>query len=198
MTKRASAAIGILGGSFDPVHNGHLAIACLAQEHFHLSKVFLIPANIPPHKSKTVSVAARHRLAMLRSAVAKQAYMHVSDIELRRGGTSYTIDTLKYISKRYKNCELYFIIGSDNLKEISTWYRYNEILSRVTLCVTHRPGYSMHIPKAIRNAHIRQFPSPQWAISSTHIRTLLQQGHSCQYLIPNPVRAYIKKHALYR
>ncbi len=198
MADAAKPAIGILGGSFDPLHCAHLAIAHLACEHFGLEKVLFVPANIPPHKSRTVCAPAKHRLAMLRCAIARERRFAAWDIELRRRGRSYTIDTLRILKKKRPERQVCFIIGSDNLKEIATWHRYRAILPLVTLCVTHRPGYSMRVPAEIREARIHTFPSPQWGVSSSEIRRLLKNGYSCRGLIPPEVRQYIRMHNLYR
>ena len=125
------APLGILGGIFDPVHNGHLAVACLARDHFKLDKVYLIPSGTPPHKSGTVSAPASHRLAMLRRAVRAvkgSKGLLVWDGEIRRKGVSYTVDTIRRIKEKHRGAPLYFIIGSDNLREISTWHEYRKIL----------------------------------------------------------------------
>lgn len=190
--------IGILGGSFDPVHNGHLAIAQLACEYFKLDTVLFVPASIPPHKSDTVRGAASDRLAMLELAIGKNPSFEAWDIELRRPGKSYTVDTIELLQERYPDREPHFIIGSDNLKEIPTWHRYRRMLSLMTLCVTHRPGHSMQIPPQLGSARIRTFPSPEWALSSSQVRGLLKRGHCCRYLLPDKVLDYIKNQALYR
>jgi nicotinate-nucleotide adenylyltransferase len=192
-----AAAVGILGGSFDPIHNGHLAIAELASEHFQLKRIVFIPASIPPHKPDTVRASARDRLAMLRLAIKGNDSFAAWDAELRRPGKSYTVDTLGLLRRRYPQQELFFIIGSDNLKEIASWHRYETILSMTTLCVTHRPGYSMRIPAAIKGARIRTFPSPDLGVSSSEIRGLLQHGHTCRYLVPARVLQYIAARRLY-
>jgi nicotinate-nucleotide adenylyltransferase len=194
----ARAPLGILGGIFDPVHNGHLAAACLARDHFNLDKVYLIPAGMPPHKAGAVSAGARHRLAMLKLAVKGSKGLCVWDGEIRRPGISYTVDTIRRIRKKHPQTDLYFIIGSDNLGEIVTWHKYRQILSSVVLCVAHRPGFPSKIPAELRVGEIRTFPSPQWAISSTMIRRYVSRGYSCDYLLPPGVAEYIRKQGLYK
>jgi nicotinate-nucleotide adenylyltransferase len=200
MRKNSSRArpVGVFGGIFDPVHNGHLAAACLARDFFRLERVLLVPAGIPPHKSGTVIADARHRLAMLAEAVAGCVSLEIWDEEIRRSGISYTIDTIRSIGEKYPGRPLYFIIGSDNLSEISTWSRWEEILASVQLCVAHRPGSSMNVPKELEKAALATFPSPEWNLSSTLIRQYLADGYSCDHLLPPGVVRYIAAHGLYK
>jgi len=191
------APLGILGGIFDPVHNGHCAAACLARDYFNIDKVYLIPSGIPPHKSCSVTASARHRLAMLKRAVQGSTSLLVWDEEIRRPGISYTVDTIRQIKKRHPSTPLYFIIGSDNLVEIPTWHDYRQILSSVVLCVAHRPGHSLKVPRELGIKEILTFPSPEWSVSSTMIRHYLGLGYSCDYLLPLSVARYIKRHGLY-
>lgn len=190
--------IGILGGIFDPVHHGHLAAAQLAAEYFNCEKVLFVPAGVPPHKLSSVTASSEHRLSMLRSALAGNDRAAIWVNEIERGGVSYTIDTLDELAEAYPGVPLCFIIGADNLHEIHTWYRYTDILERVTLCVTDRPGFSMEVPETLRHATIKTFPSPNWGLSSSRIRQLLAQGHSGKYLLPQSVQEYIMKYGLYR
>jgi len=190
--------IGVLGGIFDPVHNGHLAAARLAAEFFNCQKVLFVPSGIPPHKRNSVTASARDRLAMLEAALAGDNRAVIWKNELLRDGVSYTIDTLEELARLYPGAPIHFIIGADNLHEIHTWHRYHDILRRVTLCVTERPGFSMEIPDTLREATIRIFPSPMWGLSSSMLRQLLAQGHSCRYLLPGQVRKYIIENKLYR
>jgi nicotinate-nucleotide adenylyltransferase len=189
-------AIGIIGGIFDPVHNGHLALAHLAHDYFALKKVLIVPAGVPAHKTKPVA-SVKNRLAMAQLALKNDADLTLWDGEIRRGGTSYSIDTLKALSKRYPGTPLYFIIGADNLREIRTWRRYEEIIDMVTLCVASRPGYSNVVPQNLKKTQICFFPSPEWGISSTMIRACLKQGFSCRNLVPDSVLEYIQKEGLY-
>jgi nicotinate-nucleotide adenylyltransferase len=191
------ARIGIIGGSFDPVHFGHLAIARLAQEFFGLRTIFFVPASIPPHKSLP-HANPRHRLDMLKRAIKDESGFLIWDGELRRGGKSYTLDTLKTFTKSNPHRPIYFIIGSDNLKEIPLWHKYPELLKLATFCVAHRPGHSLKLPRELRSMRVRFFPSPEWKISSTMIRDYLSKGHSCEFLLPKEVLKYIHKHGLYR
>lgn len=193
-----SNPIGVFGGIFDPVHNGHLAAAKLAHDHFNLEKIIFIPAGIPPHKTTTLSVSPAHRLEMLRIALEGEPYAVIWDREVKRQGVSYTVDTLHELMKLHQGSSFFFIVGADNLTEIPTWHRYREILEMVTLCVTERPGYSMDIPPAITGAHLSTFPSPRWGISSTLLRSYLAQGYQCKHLLPDGVCEYILKNRLYR
>jgi nicotinate-nucleotide adenylyltransferase len=193
-----SNPIGVFGGIFDPVHNGHLAAARLAYDHFTLEKPIFIPAGIPPHKTTTLSVSPAHRLEMLRIALNDESYAVIWEQEVRRPGVSYTVDTLRELTRLHPGSSIYFLVGADNLPEIPTWHCYREILEMVTLCVTERPGYSMEIPALLTGAHLLTFPSPQWGISSTLLRSYLAQGYHCKHLLPNEVYEYILKHRLYR
>lgn len=186
---------GILGGVFDPVHNSHLAVASLACEFFGLKSFYFIPSGTPPHKN-TVAEPAHHRLAMLKLSLKDVSWASIWDQEIKRKGYSYTIDTIEIMLKTVEG-PLYFVIGSDNLKEIKTWYRYRDLLSKITLCVAHRPGYSNKIPAELKGAQILHFPSPEWGLSSTMIRSYCRKGFSCRYLIPDSVIDYIQEHALY-
>ncbi|HUI91188.1 MAG TPA: nicotinate-nucleotide adenylyltransferase [Chitinivibrionales bacterium] len=196
--QKKKPAVGILGGIFNPIHNGHCATACLARDFFGLRKVYLVPSGIPPHKYNEGIASADDRLAMTELAVKMSAGLSVWDGEIRRGGVSYSIDTIRAISARHQSWRLFFIIGSDNLPEISTWHCYKDILASVTLCVAHRPGHTLAAPPELAGADIREFPSPEWAISSTMIREYLLKGYSCEHLLPVGVERYIKKHGLYK
>jgi nicotinate-nucleotide adenylyltransferase len=192
----AAGAIGIIGGVFDPIHNGHLALAHLSRNYFSLEKMLLVPAGLPAHKSPPIA-SIDDRLAMTRLALRNDPDLVLWDGEIRRGGTSYSIDTLKALSRKYPGKPLYFIIGADNLREIRTWHRYKEIIAMVTLCVASRPGCSNTIPRNLTKARISFFPSPEWGISSTMLRAYFKQGFSCRNLVPDAVLEYIKRYKLY-
>jgi nicotinate-nucleotide adenylyltransferase len=187
---------GILGGVFDPIHNGHLAIASLARDFFNLSSVYFIPSGTPPHKNAVVA-SAHHRLAMLQLSLKGVSWASIWEQEIHCGdGYSYTIDTIELMLKTIDG-PLYFIIGTDNLREIQTWYRYRDLLSKITLCVAHRPGYPAEIPAELKGAQIIHFPSPEWGLSSSIVRSYHSKGLTCRYLMPDSVIEYIQKHALY-
>ncbi|MFW6221702.1 MAG: nicotinate (nicotinamide) nucleotide adenylyltransferase [Fibrobacterota bacterium] len=191
-------ASGILGGSFDPVHLGHLAIARLAFEELQLQEILFIPNRIPPHKKQTIHATASQRLTMLRLACTNDQSFRIWEGELQREGPSYTVDTLSILRRSYPETRFYFIIGTDNLMELPSWHRYNDIISQVTLAVADRPGHSFEIPEQLRPAKIVRFSSPYWGVSSTEIRRLRLQGFSCRYLIPEPVRTFIDTEGLYK
>jgi nicotinate-nucleotide adenylyltransferase len=194
---RAPIHIRVLGGSFDPVHNGHLAIARAALRHFRLGTLLLIPAGIPPHKTSSIQAPAADRLAMLRAATAGERGIEIWDGELRRRGRSFTIDTLEELRRDRPGCDIRFIIGSDNLDEIKTWRRYPAILGSVTLCVARRPGYGVTVPAELAHARIVPFPAPELDISSTMIREAIARRRPWERLVPQAVAAYIKAHGLY-
>jgi nicotinate-nucleotide adenylyltransferase len=188
--------IGILGGIFDPLHHGHLAVAALARDYFTLPQILFVPSGRPPHKS-TIGASAADRLAMLKLAVRHEPSFTIGDEELKSQNVSYTFDTLTTLRKTFPGRPFYFIVGSDNLHEIETWHCYREVLKMVTLCVAHRPGYSLKPPPSLASARICPFPSPKWGISSTLIRSYLAKGYSCSHLIPECVAEYIRKKNLY-
>ena len=190
--------IGVLGGIFDPVHFGHLAIARLACDFFHLDKIVFIPAGVPPHKQTTVTASPEHRLAMLERALAPLPEASIWDREITSTEISYTVDTLVKLREVYPGCPLFFVVGADNLREIPTWHRYRELLDMITLCVTDRPGFSMEVPAVLAGARIETFPSPSWGLSSTQLRAYLAEGYRCRYLLPDTVCEYISDNALYR
>lgn len=192
-----SNAIGLIGGIFDPVHYGHLAIGVLAYEYFKLEKIIYIPSGNPPHKS-CVYASSDDRLEMLKIALEDLPFAIIWDQEIKSSQISYTFYTLKEISLAFPKNELYFIIGTDNLKEIPTWHRYKEILNLITLCVTERPPFTKEIPQQLKDANIKFFPSPNLGISSSLIRQYISKGYSCKYLLPEKVREYIIKKGLYR
>ena len=190
--------IGVLGGIFDPVHNGHLAVGALARDYFNLETLIYIPSGTPPHKISTVSAPSADRLEMLKIALQDDSDAVIWDCEALRPQVSYTIDTLEELSSAYPDRLMFFIVGADNLNEIHTWRRYRDILARVTLCVTGRPGYSMEIPATLASAKIEKFPSPFWGVSSTLVREYIARGFSCKHLLPDRVLEYISNNGLYR
>ncbi|NLF38296.1 nicotinate (nicotinamide) nucleotide adenylyltransferase [bacterium] len=189
--------IGILGGTFDPVHTAHLAIAEQAVRQLGLDRVLFIPAWIAPHKGQNRAATERtkHRLAMLRLAVKGNAAFAVSDIEVARGGTSYTIDTLRALrAAKGPDAEFSLLIGADNFAQFDTWREAGEIPRLCSIAVYARPG----CPLGSLPRHIRALDGPLLDISATWLRRQTARGGSIRYLVPEPVRAYIERHKLYR
>jgi nicotinate-nucleotide adenylyltransferase len=197
-------ATGVLGGSFDPIHNGHIYLAEQARKSATLDRVILVPALAPPHKTTQVLTAPEHRLNMIRQAIAKYPWMSVDDLELRRGGISYTVDTVNAMAKAWPGSELYFIIGSDSLTELWTWRRIKEIAEAVTFLTLSRDGGEPADPgpelfARLEGTPLRSIPlaGPPMPVSSTMIRRRAEKGLPIQDLVPPPVADYIRKHGLY-
>ena len=185
--------IGILGGTFNPVHIGHLILAEEAREKLKLDKVIFVVTNLAPHKDNSDVVPASHRYQMIKLAVASNRYFAVSDVEIKRRGLSYTIDTLKEFKRIYAQEELYFIIGSDLLKYLEEWKDLDEILRMVKVVVATRPTYPLEkIP-----AHISTLPIRAVDVSGFEVRQAIREGRSFHYLVPEPVLRYILRHRLY-
>ena len=189
-------SIGLLGGIFDPPHNGHIAIARRTADALNLSTVIFIPSGTPPHKTHP-GADKSHRLAMVELATQSDPRFCVWKGELDRTGISYTVDTLTEISDEYPNCKLMFIIGTDNLSEIPLWKNYRKILETVTLCVVHRPGFVFEIPVQLANATIVGVPSPELDISSTMVRESLNTGKDVSGIMDGKVCEYIRRNSLY-
>jgi len=203
----AAKRIGIIGGSFDPLHIGHLVIAQDAAEHLGLSKVVFIPAAIPPHKQHVRRADVEHRLNMLKLALESDTRFSVSDIEIRRGGLSYSVDTIKALGAIHNDADLFLIVGSDTLVELHTWHRVEELLKMCNVATILRPGIDSldaidqkiqmsgkH--KAKLMGHI--IAAHRVGISSTEIRLRVAEGRGIRYLVPPEVETYIYEHGLYQ
>jgi nicotinate-nucleotide adenylyltransferase len=205
--------VGLLGGSFDPVHAGHLHAARAALEAFDLERVVFVPAARAPHKPARPTASDRDRWAMLALAIADEPRFELSDLELRRGGVSYTIDTVAALPAALglpDDLEIYLILGSDNLPGLPRWHRAQELLERVRPIVVHRAGEPQRWLDALRSdlgaelfakLEAGYLRLPPVAASSTHVRArLTDPGHDPgreALEVPAPVREYIRTHAVY-
>lgn len=189
--------VGIFGGSFNPPHLAHLIMAERVREQFGLDQVLWIPNRIPPHKLEAGLVAPAHRLAMTRLAVEGNPAFTVSDVELRRDGVSYTLDTVRSLQEAMPENEYHLIIGEDSLRDFPTWHRPEEIVRRVPLIVYRRPGVVIDSLPDYISARVRFAEAPLIEISGTDIRARLRAGRSIRYLVTEPTRTYIEKHGLY-
>lgn len=199
--------LGVLGGTFNPVHTGHLVLAQNAMESFGLSRVIFVPCEQPPHKNPAGLLPSRHRVAMLKAAVEDNFNFEVSEIETQRRDVSYTIDTVRELLKRHQESELFFIIGSDSLMELHSWKQIDELLDLCTFITIIRPGIDMekllsadlgvgveHQERLRANMVQGQLMD----ISSSDIRHRIAEGMSIKYLVPPSVEMYIAEHNLYK
>ncbi len=222
-TANKNKQIGLLGGTFDPIHNGHLAVADHVQHALKLDVIWFIPAALPPHKASHADgsdiSSFAHRYAMLEKAIAENSSFVISDIEAKRSAPSYSIDTINIlIPKIGKQAELFFIIGIDAFLEIDTWKRYKELPALVNFVIITRPAYSPDkVGEVIRNNFADYVYDPShktWnssdckgifilqhmepvPISSTDIRKKMRSGKDISGLIPQAAEDYIKKQCLY-
>ncbi|MDP8259748.1 MAG: nicotinate-nucleotide adenylyltransferase [Candidatus Gygaella obscura] len=184
--------IGILGGTFNPIHLGHLILAEEVREELKLDKVIFVPTNLPPHKHNNI-LESKYRFNMIKLAIGDNSHFDVSDIEIKRGGVSFTIETLKAMRSHYKRAQLFFISGSDVLKYLPKWKDLDRILKIAKFVVANRPGYSLNkIPRKITTLEIRPL-----AISAYEIRKLIRKKRSIRYFVPKEVFKYIEKNRLY-
>lgn len=190
----AVARLGVLGGTFDPIHYGHLAIAEEARQRYALDAVLFIPAGEPPHKPRGQAPAAC-RLQMVELATAEHPAFFVSRMEVDRSGPSYTADTLRALHAAYPGATLFFIIGADSALEFFHWREPQTILALATVIAATRPGFPLEQPAA---KGIEAMPMPGLDISSTALRARARAGQSLRYLAPEPVAAYLAKHRLYQ
>lgn len=193
--------VGILGGTFDPVHFGHLLLAEQARDQLGLDQVLLIPAGDPWRKSHRAITPAEHRLAMLRLAIEGSSAFGISDIELRREGPTYTADTLEALAGERLDDAFWFILGADALRDLPNWREPERIVKHAMLAVAPRESHEMavakrHVPEI--TGKITTFECPRNDISSSDIRERVAAGRSIRYFTPDAVRAYIEEHALYR
>jgi len=195
--------LGIIGGTFDPIHYGHLVLAEKAREAYNLSKIIFVPAAIPPHKIGEVTTTAEDRLQMVELAIEGNSHFEVSSVELNRQGPSYTIDTLHELKATYSG-QAALIVGFDSLLELYTWRDYQTILKEAKIITAFRPGYPVLKNEAdwpaFLQAYLEQIlilEAPLLAISSTWLRVELMYERSIRYLVPEQVREYIQEKKLY-
>jgi nicotinate-nucleotide adenylyltransferase len=189
--------VGVFGGTFDPPHLGHLLVASHVQESLKLDRIILVPAATSPHKQNRSLTAAEHRLSMVRLAVAGVPHMEVSDAEVRRGGVSYTIDTLRILRQEHPRSGLTLVIGMDNLADFGTWKDPEGILSIARIVVMTRPGYAAPQNADSFARHMQTCAVPEIAIASRDIRRRVCEGRSIHWMVTPEVEHYIRRHGLY-
>ena len=207
-TQSIARRIGILGGTFDPVHIGHLIIAQDALERFELSEVVFIPAAFPPHKRHLQQVDVQHRYNMLKLATEVDLRFSVSDLEVQRGGVSYTIDTIRHLRFERPDVQWVLIVGSDTLVDLRSWYKIDDLLELCDFASFMRPGEHdfAEIEKKLQWMPIQRretllsnlVEAHLVEISSTEIRMRVAEGLGIRYLVPPEVEMYICEHGLYR
>ena len=195
--------IGVLGGSFDPIHNGHIYLAQTAYQKLGLDEVFLIPAYVAPHKVGLDIAPARDRYLMALLACEGFPYMKVSDIEIKRAEVSYTYTTIIELKKLYPDAELYFIVGGDTVPQLPSWYRIEDLLQEVIFVAIGRPGYTNVLEKAAAKLgpvvydKVMMLDTDEFSVSSTEIRNRIRHRRSLNGLVPDAVQEYIYLNGLY-
>lgn len=196
--------IGLMGGTFNPIHMGHLIISEFLRVTFPLDKVIFIPSGNPPHKNNDIA-ESNHRMSMVNLATSQNPFFEVSSIELKRAGKSYTIDTIKEIKDIYPNDELYFIIGSDSLLDLTSWKDFESLISKTNFLIYGRPENTEEsilnkIDELTKkyNSNIIYIKGPLIEISSTSIRDMIKNEKSIKYLVTEEVEKYIYKNNLYK
>lgn len=203
--------IGLFGGTFNPIHFGHLRGAEEVRERFELDKILFIPAGVPPLKIEDIA-EAKHRLKMTELAIRGNPYFEVSDFEVKQKTPSYTLNTVTHFKRLYQRDAVFFIMGIDAFYELKLWYRYEELIKAIDFIIMSRPGFNnlensefIEYKKAenifkIKNSDKTAFYisiSP-FRVSSSDLRGMIQSGKSIRYLVPEEVRKYIEKNKLYR
>ena len=196
--------VGLMGGSFDPIHCGHIAIAEAARDALQLQRVLFLPSGHPPHKAH-LGATPLQRLEMTRLAVEGRPWAEACDAEVRRAGTIYTVDTLQILSAQRPEAAFYYIIGADTLLDLPNWRNTQKVCTLCRFICLHRPGVEEEKIRAAFSdlrtrygAHIDLVPASGPDISSTEIRRRIAEGLPTQGMLPPPVRAYIDREKIYR
>jgi nicotinate-nucleotide adenylyltransferase len=200
--------VAALGGSFNPIHSGHLIVARSVAEQAGCAQVIFVPSPRPPHKPADDLVDARHRLAMCKQAIAGEEFFAVSDCELTRPGPSYTFHTIRQLSVELgPGCELAWIIGLDWVSQMGTWFRASDLLANCRFLIAARPGHpppdrakllESFSPEQVDRLLSGVLETPRIDISASDIRRRCREGRSIRYLVPDAVLQYIETHGLYR
>jgi nicotinate-nucleotide adenylyltransferase len=217
--------LGVYGGTFDPVHNGHLHVAQAVLEKFALAELIFVPAFVPPHKRGVEISAPHHRYAMLALATMYEASMHISTIELEAPSRPYTIETMANLQAQFAGADLFFVMGMDSFRDVTMWRSYETLLTAYHTVVAARPGYfanqseaqrlGAHLPPALQSRIVdlrgSRFPSPEHFdephifvtdyvaedVSATAIRTAVEANEGIENLVPAVVADYVRKYSLY-
>ena len=191
----------ILGGSFNPIHHGHLACSRAVAEAMGFGRVTLIPTAQPPHKAEAATLAdAAHRVAMLRVSTAGDGLFDVDEIEMGRAGPSFTIDTAAELARRGEG-PIHWLIGADMLLYLPKWHRVDELLTQVNFVIMARPGWPIDwakLPANLQRLQANVVEAPLMSITASNIRERVSRGLPIRYLTPDPVCEYIAHHGLYR
>jgi nicotinate-nucleotide adenylyltransferase len=194
--------IGILGGTFDPPHIGHLILAEFATDILNFERLLFVPAADPPHKRDEDKIPIEHRVAMLECAIDGNERFHISHVDINRPGPHYSVDMVRLIGETYPDAELYFVMGGDSLHDLPMWHRPLDFIRLCKLAVMRRPDEIIHpdmhestLPGL--NERVVMIDAPLVGISSTMIVERIQQGRSARYLLPDAVLAYILEQHLY-
>ena len=196
--------LGIFGGTFDPIHHGHLGAAEEARSQLHLDRVLFVPAGVPPHKPAQPISAASHRLRMVELAIASNPYFALSRVDVDRPAPSYTVETLELLRAEWgPGPRFFFIEGPDSLSDIVCWYQPQRLLELCELAVVARPGSDVDVAGLERQLpglteRLHWIEMPLLEISSTDVRARVRTGRPISYLVPHGVEAYIRQHGLYR
>ncbi len=183
--------VGLLGGTFDPPHIGHLVIAEEVYEQLQLDEIWFIPSNEPPHKAKA-NITATNRVALLKAAIADNQHFFLETIEIDRPGKSYTFNTVHSLAESYPNISFYFIIGADMVEYLPKWNKIDELIKMIQFVGVKRPDYELQTDYPVIVLDV-----PSLNISSTMIRERIKQNKSIAYFVPNAVRRLIKENKLY-
>jgi nicotinate-nucleotide adenylyltransferase len=196
LTDRAGERIGVLGGTFDPIHVGHLVAAVNARHALALERVILMVANIPWQKAGQRAVSpAEDRLAMVEAAVGGVPGLEAGRLEVERGGVSYTADTLDELHRRHPDARLFLIVGWDVAAELTTWERWEELRGLATLVVVNRPGAGR--PEGLDDWDVAEVTVPALEISSTDLRARAADGRPLDYLVPEAAVHWLRSRGLY-
>lgn len=191
-------AIGLLGGTFDPVHKGHISIVHSYLDSGYLDKLFLILTPEPPHKENRELTDFRHRKKMLERALGGLENLVISTIEQRLPKPSYTINTIDFFASEYPDAKLYLCMGEDSLLDFKNWYRWEDIVAKCTLLVARRPDTPGKTVAGELEGHVRYIDHEAVNISSSAIRDSIKSGKSVKEMLPDEVISYINKHHLYQ
>jgi nicotinate-nucleotide adenylyltransferase len=201
---RVIRRLGVLGGTFDPIHHAHLVAAEEAQYQLDLDQVLLVPAGTPPHKPQQPMSPSHHRFRMVELAIGDNPHLAVSRVDIDRDGPCYTVDTLAILKEQWASVsDLFFIEGADSLADILTWHQPERLIELCELAVVARPGVEVDLGRLDRQLpglaeRVHWVQMPRLEISSSDLRARVREGRPISYLVPPAVQAYILEHRLYQ